>query len=459
VDPPQYHSGEVQYDFTGIDYEFTAFPATLQAKKGSTITKTRVGLELTPTPEARLSLVGAVFAPNQQQEYARRLLQLDPDNVYFLSFVLKPLPADEAVAFLKPNLEARPLRVESHRFYQHLMDKNHPERNPRPDYRKLVAETKNQPDAVYLLGRLLDGTEADKMLEQAARADPPSIPAMHSLGWRALARGQFADAIGWLEKAQKLAPSNSFVWKNYQSALTAAGQYDRLLQEIDRRPGTAADQLQRLIDKLHVHAARGDKAKAQPIIQAAVAAIPAGSPPQMRQLAKVIMDQVYCSGTGDVAGYLALSGQVPGAPTFEPAFLRGQLKDAANLVADQQGEDKIRIEHGLLYLAARQAGDQKLADQQWKLLLAALAKGSRHERQLREMLAGGKPMTADALRSLPIDPRVKRVLLLVAARRQPDLEQELVPLAQKLNYQGDAISLCSVKLSKDGQSLEKGKIE
>jgi tetratricopeptide (TPR) repeat protein len=457
VDPPQYHSGEVQYDFTGIDYEFTPFPQTLQADKGSTITKTRIGLELTPTPETRLGLIGAVLAPNQQQEYARRLLQLDPDNVYFLSFVLKPLPADEAVAFLKPNLEARPLRVEGHRFYQHLMEKNHPERDLRPDYRKLVAETKNQPDAIYLLARLLDGTEADKMLEQAARADPPSVHAMHSLGWRALARGQFADAIRWLEKAQQLAPTNSFVRKDFQSALTAAGQYDRLLREIDRQPGTAADQLQRLLDKLHVHAARGDKANAQAVTQAAVASVPADNPPQMRQLAKVIMEQVFCSGTGDVAGYLALSTQVPGAPTFEPAFLRGKLKDAANLVEDQQDEDKIRLEHGLLYLAARQAGDQKLADQEWKLLLAALAKGSRHDRQLGEMLAVGKPMTADTLRNLPIDPRVKRVLLLVAAQRQPDLVKELAPLAQKLNFQCDAISLCLVKLSKDGQSLEKAK--
>jgi tetratricopeptide (TPR) repeat protein len=444
--PDKLQTGEALYHFTGVDYEFTELPRTHRIDKGKTVTKTRVGLQQPPTPEARWRQVSLVLGPDQMPTYARQWLQFEPENTYFLSQLLQALPAEEGLAFLEPKLAVRPILVENHRFYQDLMDRHHPERDLRPDYEKLVGETKREPAALYLLARLGDNAEADRLLEEAAQAKPPSVPALHRLGFQALARGQFADAVRRLEQANRLAPTNVFVRDHYRSALLAAGQYDELLKEIATRP---AEPIDRLFALLRVHAARSDLAKARATIASGAQLYPS-APAEIRQMVQSSLEMTLCCGTGDVAGFLKLSPEVPGLPGFEVALLRGQLHDAAGLV-DRQNQHLALSHHGLLYLAARQANEKKLADEQWSLLLATLAKGGRQQRQLGDMLAGRKPVTVAAVRRLVLDPQEKRVLAAVAARRQPELEKELLALARQLNFQKDRISLCLGKVLAAGE--------
>src|SRR5207253_7455895 len=98
-----------------------------------------------------------------------------------------------------------------HRAYQHVMEKAGREQELRPRYQQLVAETGGQLDALYLLARVEDLDESDKLLHRAATANPPSAPALHSLGFRALAAGRFAIAARWREKAGRLAPGRAGV--------------------------------------------------------------------------------------------------------------------------------------------------------------------------------------------------------------------------------------------------------
>lgn len=62
------------------------------------------------------------------------------------------------------------------------------------------------------------------------------------------------------------------------------------------------------------------------------------------------------------------------------------------------------------------------------------------------MLAGRQPLDADVVRRLPLDPKSKRVLLVVVAQRFPDSAPHLLPLAKTLDYQRDATSLCLRKV-------------
>ena len=107
-----------------------------------------------------------------------------PEDSYILYWVLGNLKPADALALLKPRLADRPLRVEWHRAYQSTMEKEHPEQDLRPEYRHLVQETHEQPDAIYLLARLLDFDETDQLYRKAAAATPPSVHALHALGWR-----------------------------------------------------------------------------------------------------------------------------------------------------------------------------------------------------------------------------------------------------------------------------------
>jgi hypothetical protein len=142
---------------------------------------------------------------------------------------------------------------------------------------------------------------------------------------------------------------------------------------------------------------------------------------------------------------VALADRFPGLPPFELAVLQDKLTEASRAV-DTRDHEKPVIQRALLYLAALRAKDQKLADEQWKLLLDALARGDRHHRQLGEMLTGKRPATADALKKLPIEASQKRALLGVAAEKHPELKKELLPLARKLNFQRDPTSLCLRKV-------------
>ena len=62
------------------------------------------------------------------------------------------------------------------------------------------------------------------------------------------------------------------------------------------------------------------------------------------------------------------------------------------------------------------------------------------------MLAGRKALNTDLIRRLPLEPRQKRVLLAVVAKRYPNQEKELLPLARTLAFYRDATSLCLRKV-------------
>jgi hypothetical protein len=153
------------------------------------------------------------------------------------------------------------------------------------------------------------------------------------------------------------------------------------------------------------------------------------------------LEMVLCCHDNDVAGFLKLAAQIPDYRTFEPALLQGKLQEAAGAV-ERTNDDQAMSQYALLYLAALKAGNPKLAEEQWQPLLACLERGSRYPRQLGAMLAGRQPLNTDLIRRLPIEPRQKRVLLAVVAKRHPDQGKELLQLARSLNFYLDGTSLC-----------------
>ena len=310
-------------------------------------------------------------------------------------------------------------------------------------HRRLLEETKGDSNARYLLARLEDLEANDRLLRQAAEARVPSMYAFYALGYQALAEGQFPDAVQWLEKAVSLAPDHPSVWQEFKLALIASKQYDRLLEEIKKRSqaGNFAIPSDRT-DLIFALAAKGDKAGARAAVEEAISSFAGQNPQQQKRRAE--LEMVLCNQEKNVSGYLKWAAQVPDQSRFTLAFLNGKLSEAA------QAGDKAStglVDHALLYLAARKAGDQKLADQEWTKLLNALDKEDRYGREFSATLAGRRPLDVNRVKKLPIEPSNKRVLLLVVARRFPDRAKELLPLARKLDFVADATSLCLTKIS------------
>lgn len=449
VNPPQIRTGESFYHYDGVHCEFTELPTQVSVKRGQSATRTRVSLLPVPSAEDRLLEMTTLLAPNQQIDYARRWLQFDPDNVFFLNWFVRTLPIEQALAFLDPQLSVRPIQVENHRLYQHLMEKAHPEKDLRPTYEKLVIETNRQPNALYLLARLREGLESDQLLREAIKAEKPTVYPVHSLGWRALSRGDFTESIRLLEQALKLSPKNTQVRQDLFTALKADGQFDRLLKELGYQIVSPINQLNRQVEYLRVHAMRGDKVKTQNQLNQCLALLPPSTQPHIRKMLFNQLTMIICCGNGDIAGYLAAITQDPNGSLFEPALLRDNLVEAAKFVEDPQDESRTQSQIALLYLAARKARNDRLADQQWNLLLENLNRSGRPEKHLGEILTGTRPIDAATVQNLPIDPKQKRILLLVVSQRFPETAKTLLPLARKLDFHFDSQSLCLAKIRGD----------
>jgi tetratricopeptide (TPR) repeat protein len=446
IDPPQVHVGESLYSFDGVDCPFTPFPQTVEVEEGHRVVKTRVGLFPNLSSEVRLRIASQALERSQQLAYARRLLDLNPNDAAALEWLLGQLDEADGLALLRPRLDVRPVLVDWHRAYETMMEKFHPEEDLRPAYRKLVAETGQHPDALYLLGRLpsLDPDEADRLLRQAAAAEPPSVYALNALGYAALEEGRFDEAERWTARAAELAPANVNIKHGYRRALLAGRQYDTLLEQLRLQQARPGETLEALVDMVRVYGLKGDEAQAQAAITQAVAVAADPNDQAGRDAVEASLKMVLCCARHDTDGFLEQAAKVPNLSHFEPALLRGKQREAAGLV-DEKNEHAV-VQRALLYLTALKAGDHKLADEQWPLLLAELDKGHSTPGQLGEILAGGQKPDVNRIRRLSILPEQKRVLRAVVARRYPETAKDLLPLARQLDFIADPTSLCLRKV-------------
>lgn len=433
--PPTIHLGTTFYHLPAVDYEFEPFPQTLTAPKGGNLRKTRVSLSTPPlNPEQRLLIVLQRLEPEEQLRVCKTVLQLDPRNAPMLYWLAAQLTPEETIQFVEPHLDERPFLVYWHHVYQTLMQRAHPDTDLRPRYRKLVDETKDQPDALYLLARAEpDPDEVVKKLQQAASANPPSGYALNSLAYRALCAGEFAEARRLAKKAMPMLPDPGLTRHVYRPALLANGDYDMLLTDLQPDLQQPALKPSALVEMMRVHVIEGQKNKADQRLAEVVQLYP----PEAREVARKALEAKLPCYEKNADGYLKAVGATP---LFATAFLRRQFEKAAEL-ADSDVEGR-RAAHGLLYLAATRAGDKTMADGQWQALLAELRKASPEERLFGEILEGSKPSAGGLPQRLAVDPSLKRVLLAVLAQRQPGQAKELLALARRLDFQRDAYSLC-----------------
>jgi tetratricopeptide (TPR) repeat protein len=429
--------GKPFYEFGDVDYEFEKFPPQFSVKSGERGQKKRIDLAAGVNNFMRMLQVIAHLSVPEQIAFARREVAFDPSDTLTLRWLLSKLSTDDALALLRPRLADRPVLVNWHYFYVHLMDQKHPETNLVPEYRRLVEETKRAPDAVYLLARLLDGPEPLELMREAAQAQPPSAYAQIYLGNLEVSVGHFDKAVKLLAKASESfgleAPEHTY----YQYALFAARDYDKyleLLRQQEQIPGMRRVAQER---RVLVLAAMGDRQAAESALAEAVAQVRGAAALDER----ASLRSYLCCGLGDVTGYLDATAAMEKTPSFETLFLQGRFADAA-AASDQELDLAARTRHYLLYLAASRLKDGKLAQEQWQAILKGWAIGGRNLRHLSAMLNGQTPLDASWLLEAPIDAGEKRVLLLLAAQRFPAHGQEMTALARKLDFQKDSTSMC-----------------
>jgi hypothetical protein len=439
--PSQIHAGKVFYDLPRLNYEFRDFPKTIHEPGSGAKSKTGISLLGQMPLEGRLGMLLPQIAPSEHVSFFERLLQFESGDDMRLRWLAGKLTREETLAHLKAHSDW-------HSTYQSLMERTHPDTDLRPRYQKLLADSQGNAGAAYLLARIEpDPDRADQLLRQAATGQPPSGHAMMSLGDTALSNGRFAEAVDWYEMSMPLVSKNGRASLRFHDALLANRDYDRLLERLETQKQRTGNSSTALLGISRIYAIMGDKVKARTALAEWVqhAGAEQSEDDDEWKLSKTELNTRLCCWENDRAGYLK-GAETVGRVSFEVAFLRGNLETAAEIVK-QYGTTS---HYALLYLAAERSGAKDLALAQWQTLTERMARASREERLLADILLGRKPITECPPQKIPLDPRLKRVYLAVIAQRHPELAMEAIALAEKLDFHRDEISLCLRKVMTDG---------
>ncbi len=441
--PSHIHAGQEFYDLPPFNYVFQEFPKTIREPGAGAKRKTGINL-LGQTPlDGRLVMLLQRVPASEHDRYFERLLRFEPGNDLRLCWLAGKLTRERTPEHLKAH-------ADWHGLYQSLMERAHPEADLRPRYQKLLADLPGNAQAAYLLARVeTDPGKAGQLYRQAAAGEPPSEDAMIALGDAALSNGSFAEAVSWYEKVSPALPKRARVRSRLHEALLANREYDRLLDKLKAQLKEANYKISALMEIGRVYAVMGDKANSR----AAVAELAQATKAEQadddddggESMAPTkYLDSRVCCWEYDVAGYLK-ARETARHPSFEVAFLRGNLEQAA----DTLKQFGTTTQHALLYLAAERAGAKDLALAQWRALTEVLAKGTRDDRLLADVLLGRKPIADHPPQRLPLPAMSKRVYLAVFAQRHPERAKEALALAEKLDFYRDDTSLCLRKVLTD----------
>lgn len=444
--PPTVVVGQHLLRFDDIDYLFADFPLQLKVEGNQTVRKSRLGVIKLPTAEQRIEFILIDMPADQRGPYLRRLVDAEPQQVAYLSALGALLPAAELQALVQSRLGDRPLLVEWHRLHQNLAEREHPPRDLRPEYDRLVQEMQRHPDALYLRGRLDDDPGSREMIRQAATATPPSTLAQYSLGYEHLAKGEYQEALAWLDRALAGSPENLQFKRARQEALYGLGQYSTLLAE--QAKGGNPQNPPALLRRLSLLAMSGKQAQALAEVEQILAGVPPTVQPEEKKKIEATMKALIATASRDEAGFLEATKDYPDLQGPAYLLLKGQVREVGDLMKADAGATYDLNERACVYLFAEQAGQSELAKTQFTQLLQALRASDRRSRALAEMLDGKTPFDADWVLRLGVERSLKRTLLRVAAARHPDAAGRLLELSRRLDVDRDSTSLLLARLDR-----------
>ena len=182
----------------GVQHPFTTPPQQISTQSNGEV---RVGLaQETPAFTDALGWVFNNVGPEAGSEYALRYLAFDPDDQVALA-VAAGVEDDAAFdAVVGPLLAERPVRVNAHRTAQRRRAFAGETDTLVADYAARLAADPDNPDLLYLLGRV-KGPAGLADFERAIALDPRHPGAHLGRGFQRLVSGEVADALGDMEIA------------------------------------------------------------------------------------------------------------------------------------------------------------------------------------------------------------------------------------------------------------------
>jgi tetratricopeptide (TPR) repeat protein len=438
LDPKiSYTGGAVLQKFEDIDYPFNTPPDTISLDSSSSVVS-RTTLKLPEVPDmsdSSLLLIlqeklGPAVVP-----IARNRFMFDPDSQAYGAILSQVLSKEESLAYYKPLLAVRPLRMQWHRAYQETMLRGGGEEPVRAEYAQMLAAEPQNKDLNYLASRV--EPDPDKMLallQASAAGESPCAYGLYSLGLYEAELGQFDAAAKYLQQATALMPAAPEVTFAYVDALTAAENYPQalqVLQKADAEPWPVC--LQAYMDEINVFSRTNKPQQVEETIQKArsrfaqmSAQVSVEVATQLRRIA------AYCQSGQRFSMPAALISDADSR--FIAAVSKHDIKAAEAALLEEKDSAGTARSYLALYIAA--VLERQTASAQTHLAAARklLSEGDYEDRSYAAALGGDGSIKPETLLKLRCGIEEKRLRLAALALSDPANAAAYAELGRKLNY-------------------------
>ncbi|MFT3686854.1 MAG: hypothetical protein QM783_18360 [Phycisphaerales bacterium] len=420
------HWGKTVHSFR-VDYGFVSHPSKLQLDNSSSVvTRTKVDVFREQGAEV---VLGEVFAKEGEAAAKARTIKgltRDPWNDGY-AMGLGLLDPAEIVAVLEPLLKVRPVVANTHRLYQEMRKRVDERYDLHAQYKAMYDADPKDPALAYLLGRVSDREEHDRLFSQAAAATPVVPAAVAGWSQTLLDRGEFAKSA---EVAHRCREGNS--WNE------TAAEVERYAL-IGQGKLTEALALPELSCIVRAHTGRT-------ALEAVCLLTMTGKVQQARQLAADVqksevnrpdemsgfLGSVCDYAAGDVAA--AATALAGGSPELDvkALLMRGKLIEAAKEIdAMEHPPFELLLDAGACAVAV---WDRKLGAEYSERIAKYMDTQGPEGKVAAQLLRGKIDCTPEALDKVWLDYRERAAfMLLVAAAARPENSEEALRAAEAAN--------------------------
>lgn len=438
--PPRYMLPNLLHTPTGFDYVFEPFPAKITVK-GSTgqTKKTRFDI-LREDSQGVFSAIAGVGAQEDVENYLKRSLQIDPGNPFAFevaAFILKP---EDCTRLIGPWVAKRPVNIAAHTAMQESYLRSDVNYDISKRYAELHKAEPDDPALAYLYGRVArSASESERLYRRAIELPKPPAIAFISLATIQHNRGEFAEALSTLRRAEtSLGYTDPDACTIMVQTLCAQGKFDEAIETLrtfDPNP-RGNSQLFWTRIALELRAGRPNHASEFFSAQTRGIANDFGTIGRATKQFELIRD--------DLAGKLAspeeqteqISGQLP---QFFAALTRGQwtiAKEASqdgfsDWTAEVTGHPAASLS---MSVAALARDDRTAFDEHRSLWLSELRQGDFIRARFLVEFERSAEAALETLPMLPVAPSSHAMTLAMIAHEYPDSYDRCLKLARQLNH-------------------------
>jgi len=439
--------GETFTSYKHIDYRFAEFPESVKSEKKTPAT---VRTRLTVLHENIADIIDQARSmgksPGALLSFLQTHLQYAPDRGDLLAvFASLSLMADKVADcrnFLRGRLADRPVRVEWHRVYQSLSGHGLAPDAARRQHEQLKQEydtaSQAEPDNAslyYLRGRLEGhGRRSDVYFERALSIEPGHPYALFASSNNQLMQGEFATALQLLKKAIAARPGDYYFQQNLVrtrlAARDLAGLEADAREELARQPLNMA--AMKILLKALVHANRHEEAHREldSFTQKYQQIYPGRFHGLLEPLSLML---ISIEGDFELLEQEAAKSTDPGARIY--TWIAGL---ESNRLVDLSSGEAEMPDLPYFYLCrelvARNQNNGEAAGQSRDAALTLLDRGNEDDWAVADVLRQAESLDWDNIADVHCDPAHKAVVLVVLAQERAELRNQMLELAEKLNF-------------------------